>query len=82
MCSLETTAKHVTVQTVTILDGGEDMNGHDRLIDIREAARRLGTGKYTVKKLLRAGELRTFLVNREIRISPADLRELSPRAWG
>ena len=44
------------------------------LLTIREAARRIGTGRYTVLRLIRAGELRAFRVRSVIRISPFDLR--------
>jgi excisionase family DNA binding protein len=50
------------------------MNEHEGLIDLAEAARRLGTGKHTVRKLIRDGELRAFRVRTVIRISPLDLR--------
>jgi excisionase family DNA binding protein len=55
------------------------MNEHEGLIDLAEAARRLGTGKHTVRKLIRAGELRAFRVRSVIRISPMDLRRYLQR---
>jgi excisionase family DNA binding protein len=44
------------------------------LISDREAAKRLGCGRYSIKKLIRRGELRAFRVNGMLRISPLDLR--------
>jgi len=47
---------------------------YEGLISQREAARRLGVGRWTIRKLIRAGELRAFRVRTAIRISPLDLR--------
>lgn len=55
------------------------MNDGEGLIDLAEAARRLGTGKHTVRKLIRSGELRAFRVRSVIRISPLDLRRYLQR---
>lgn len=51
-------------------EGAQD----EGLISDREAAQRLGCGRYSIKKLIRSGELRAFRVNGMLRISPLDLR--------
>ncbi|HEY9158317.1 helix-turn-helix domain-containing protein [Candidatus Binatus sp.] len=51
------------------------MSEPEGLISQREAARRLGVGRWTIRKLIRAGELRAFRVRTAIRISPFDLRQ-------
>jgi len=52
----------------------ENLPLDEGLLTIREAARQLSTGRYTVLRLIRAGELRAFRVRSVIRISPFDLR--------
>jgi excisionase family DNA binding protein len=52
-----------------------DQDARDQgLLSDREAAQRLGCGRYSIKKLIRSGELRAFRVNGMLRISPLDLR--------
>jgi excisionase family DNA binding protein len=53
----------------------ETLSLTDELLSIRSAARRLGTGRHTVLRLIHAGELRAFRVRSVIRISPFDLRD-------
>lgn len=55
------------------------MSEPEGLIGLAEAARRIGTGKHTVRKLIRAGELRAFKVRSVIRIAPLDLRRYLQR---
>ncbi|MBE3602483.1 helix-turn-helix domain-containing protein [bacterium] len=55
------------------------MHDGEGLIDLADAARRLGTGKHTVRKLIRSGELRAFKVRSVIRIAPLDLRRYLQR---
>jgi excisionase family DNA binding protein len=50
------------------------MTEAEGLLSQREAARRLGVGRWTIRKLIRTGELRAFRVRTAIRISPLDLR--------
>jgi len=55
------------------------MSESEGLISQREAARRLGVGRWTIRKLIRAGELRAFRVRTAIRISTFDLRSYLKR---
>jgi excisionase family DNA binding protein len=50
------------------------MNEPEGLISLREAARRLGVGSHTIRKLVKSGELRGFRVATVIRVDPLDLR--------
>jgi excisionase family DNA binding protein len=50
------------------------MNEPEGLISLREAARRLGVGSFTIRKLVKKGELRGFRVRSIIRVDPLDLR--------
>lgn len=50
------------------------MNEPEGLISLREAARRLGVGNYTIRRLVKSGELRGFRVATVIRVDPLDLR--------
>jgi excisionase family DNA binding protein len=52
----------------------DDSARDEGLLSDREAAQRLGCGRYSIKKLIRSGELRAFRVNGMLRISPLDLR--------
>jgi excisionase family DNA binding protein len=55
------------------------METTDSLLSIAEAAKRLGVGKYTVRRLIRGGELRAFRIRTVLRISPLDLRRYLTR---
>jgi excisionase family DNA binding protein len=55
------------------------MNEVEGLISVRQAAERLGVGKYTIKRLIRAGELRAYRIRSAVRISPFDLRRYLER---
>lgn len=55
------------------------MNETEGLISIREAAKRLSVGNYTIKKLIRLGALRAFRVGYYVRIAPLDLRRYLQR---
>jgi excisionase family DNA binding protein len=50
------------------------MDAPEGLISLREAARRLGVGCHTIRKLVTTGELRGFRVRTVIRVDPLDLR--------
>jgi excisionase family DNA binding protein len=50
------------------------MDEAEGLISIREAARRLGVGSYTIRRMIKRRELRAFKIGPLIRISPIDLR--------
>jgi excisionase family DNA binding protein len=50
------------------------MDKPEGLISLREAARRLGVGGYTIRRLVKGGELRCFRVRTVLRIDPLDLR--------
>lgn len=50
------------------------MNEPEGLISLREAARRLGVGNYTLRRLVKSGELRGFRVRTVLRVDPLDLR--------
>jgi len=54
---------------------------YEGLISQREAARRLGVGRWTIRKLIRDGELRAFRVRTAIRILPLDLRNYLRRHY-
>jgi excisionase family DNA binding protein len=55
------------------------MNEHEGLLSIREAAKRLNVGNYTIKKLIRQRALRAFKVGYYVRIAPLDLRRYLQR---
>jgi excisionase family DNA binding protein len=55
------------------------METTDDLLSIAEAAKRLGVGKYTIRRLIRSGELRAFRIRTVLRISPFDLRRYLAR---
>ena len=55
------------------------MQESEGLISLREAARRLGVGCYTIRRLVKTGELRGFRVRTVIRVDPLDLRRYLQR---